>query len=109
MGGCLAALRRQPSAIFFLNTLAGGFHRALNVWFPEVAFEVDAGLDNGDAFAFEKFSLQGCVGFANQDFSALAENTVPRNAFSGRSCSHGASRGARAAWQVQSLGEASIG
>jgi hypothetical protein len=64
-----------------------------------VAFEVDANPDDRDAFAFEEFSLQGCVRFADKDFPALAEDTMPRNAFTGRSCSHGVSRGARAAGQ----------
>ena len=66
-----------------------------------MTFEVDARFNNRDAFAFEELSLQGCVGFADQDFSALAENTVPGNAFPGRRRGHGASRGARAAGQAQ--------
>jgi hypothetical protein len=92
------------------NTLAGGFlfHSTLNGRFPQVPFQVDAKPDYRDAFAFEKLSLQGCVGFANQDFSALAENAMPGNAFSGGSRRHGASCGARAAWQAQGLSEGSI-
>jgi hypothetical protein len=73
-----------------------------------VTFEVDAKPDYSDAFAFEELSLQGRVGFANQDFSALAENAMPGNAFPGRRRSHGVSRGARAAWQAQGLSKASI-
>jgi len=73
-----------------------------------VTFEVDARLDNRDAFAFEEFSLHGCVGFADQDFSALAENTMPGNALAGRRRGHGASRSARTAGQAQGLSKAPI-
>jgi hypothetical protein len=111
MGVCIATLRQQPSAGSLLNTLAAGslLHQAPKWRFPEVASQVDARLDNGNAFTFEKLSLQGGVRFADQDFPALAENTMPRDAFSGRSCSHGVSRGTRTAWQPQGLGDTPIG
>src|SRR5258708_2415652 len=108
---CFATLRQQPFPISLLSTLAGGFlfHRALNGRFPQVTIEVDARLSNRDTLTFEKLSLQGGVRFADQDFSALAENTMPRDAFSGGSCRHCMSRGTRPAWQPQGLGEDSIG
>src|SRR6267143_5037296 len=111
MGVCIATLRQQPSAISLLNTLAGGslLHQALKRRFPEVLFQVDARFDNGHAFTFEKLSLQGGVRFADQDFSALAENTMPRDAFSGGSCRHCMSRGTRPAWQPQGFGDPAIG
>ena len=112
MGVRFAKLRENVwSEMSVLNTLAGRFlfHSTFSRNSPEVAFEVDARFNNRDALAFEEFSLQGCVGFADQDFSALAENTMPGNAFAGRRRGHGVSRGARAAWQPQGFGQAPIG
>src|SRR5258706_14072185 len=71
--------------------------------FPEVAFQVHTRLNDFDAFAFEEFSLEGSVRLADEDFAALADNAMPGNAFAGRSGGHGASCGARAAWEAQGL------
>src|SRR5437667_11545994 len=62
----------------------------------KMAFQVNAGLDDGDAFAFEEFSLQRSVRLANEDFAAFAEDAMPGDAFSGRGRGHGATRAARA-------------
>jgi len=74
-----------------------------------MALQIDARLDDRDAFAFEEFSLEGSVRFADQDFSALTDDAVPGNAFSGRSRGHGAPRAARAAGKAESFSEGPIG
>src|SRR5258708_27892291 len=69
--------------------------------FPEVAFQVHTRVNDFDAFAFEEFSREGRVRLADENFSALADNAMPGNTFSGRSGGHGASCAARAAWETQ--------
>ena len=76
---------------------------------PEVPFQVHAKFNDGDTFGFEKLFLEQSVWATNEDFSAVADHAVPRNAFSRRSASHGASGGARASGQTQGSGEPSIG
>ena len=39
-------------------------------------FQVNAGFHDLHAFAFQQLSLQGGVGFADEDFSAFADNAV---------------------------------
>ena len=74
-----------------------------------MAFQVHAGLDDGYTFAFEEFSLQGSVRLADEDFAAFAEDAMPGDAFSGRSCGHGASSAARAAGKTQGFSQGPIG
>jgi hypothetical protein len=85
------------------------FHYGFNGRLPEVAFQVDAGLEDSDALAFEEFSLQGSIWLADEDLAAFTDDAMPGNAFSGRSRGHGASGASRAAGQAQSLSEGSIG
>jgi len=74
-----------------------------------MTLQIHAKFNDSDAFAFEKFSLEQSMRSANEDFPAVADYAVPRNAFSRRSSRHGASGSARAARQAQSLSEGSIG
>ena len=53
-------------------------------------FQIDPGFDYRYAFAFEEFLLEGSVGFADQDFAAFAEDSVPGDAFPGGRGGHGA-------------------
>jgi len=66
--------------------------------------EIDAGFGDFDAFGFEELFLQRGVWLADEDFAALADHAVPRNAFSGGSGGHGASGAASAAAQAQGFG-----
>jgi hypothetical protein len=92
-------------ALFLRGRLPG--HARLGR-FPEVGIQIDAGLDDLNAFGFEEFLLKGSVRLANEDFAALAHDAMPWNAFSRGSGSHGAARTARTARQTQSLRERSI-
>jgi hypothetical protein len=74
-----------------------------------VAAEVDARLNHGDAFAFKEFSLQRGVGFANEEFSARAENAMPGNAFARRRRGHRTPSSSRSARKAQGFSEGSIG
>src|SRR6266851_2010200 len=49
----------RPPSVSLLNTLLGDsvFQREFFGWFPEVAFQVHARLDDCNAFAFEKLFL----------------------------------------------------
>ena len=75
---------------------------------PEVAFQVHARLDNGDAFAFEEFSLQRSVRLADEDFAALTDDPMPGDAFSRGSGGHRAASGTRAARKAQGFSERPI-
>ena len=75
---------------------------------PEVSLQVHTKFNDGNSFGFEKLFLEQGVWAANEDFSAVADHAVPGNAFSGRSGSHGASGGARAAGQTKGSGKPSI-
>ena len=77
-------------------------------WFPEVAFQVHARLENGDAFACEEFSLQGSVRLADKDLAALTDDAMPGNAFSGGCRGHGPAGAARATGQAQGSRECPI-
>ena len=72
-------------------------------------FDVDAGFDNGNAFGFEELSLEGGVGFADEDFAVGAEDAVPGDALALRSGAHGAAGGAGAAGETQGFSNGSIG
>jgi hypothetical protein len=78
-------------------------------WDPQILLHFDAGFDYLDAFGFQKFSLQRTVRFANEDFAVCGQNTMPRNAFSGRRGGHGAARGAGSAGQAQNFSNRSVG
>src|SRR6266480_1483327 len=97
----------QTATASLVNTLFrdAEFRRGFFRRFPEVAFQVHPGLDDGDAFAFEEFSLQGCVRLADQDSAPFTKDTMPRNTFSGGSCGHGATRAARAAGKTQGFSQ----
>ncbi len=69
-----------------------------------MSFEIDAGFGDFDAFRFEEFFLERGVRFTDEDFAALADHAVPGNAFSGRSCGHGAPGAACATAQAQGFG-----
>src|SRR5947199_8401672 len=88
-----------------MNTLLWGcvFRRGFFSWFPEMAFQAHAGLDDGYTFAFEEVSLQGSVRLADEAFAAFAEDAMPGDAFSGRSCVHGASTAAGAPGTTQGI------
>jgi hypothetical protein len=74
-----------------------------------MSFQVHARFNYGDAFAFEKLSLEGSVRFANQDFAALANNAMPGNSLARRSRSHRAARASRSARKAQGFSELPIG
>jgi hypothetical protein len=73
-----------------------------------MAFQVNARLDDGDAFAFEELFLQGGIRLADEDFAALSNDAMPGNSSSRRSRGHGAPGAARAPRQTQSLSKGSI-
>jgi hypothetical protein len=75
---------------------------------PEVSFQVHTKFNDGNSLSFEKLFLEQGVWAANEDFSAVADHAVPRNAFSGRSGGHGAPGSARAAGQTEGSGKPSI-
>lgn len=62
---------------------------------------VDAAFGHLDAFGFEEFSLQGCVGLSNEKLATCAENAMPGDGFARRACSHGAASGSCAAREAQ--------
>ena len=70
--------------------------------------QVHSRFEECDAFTFQELSLQPSVGFADEQFAAVAYDAVPGYAFAGRRRRHGASCGARAAGQAQSTSEGSI-
>ncbi|HET7207268.1 MAG TPA: hypothetical protein VFI95_11890 [Terriglobales bacterium] len=69
-----------------------------------MTLQVDAALDNGDAFSFKKFFLKRCVWFADEDFAVRAKDAMPGNSLSARSCGHGTAGGASATWETQGSG-----
>ena len=71
-------------------------------------FKVHAKLHKRDTFTFEEFSLEQSVWPANKDFTAVADDAMPRNPFSGRSGGHGATSRARTARQTKSFGQPSV-
>src|SRR3974377_362910 len=93
---------RQPG-LLFQGTL-GDWHRL-----PKVRCQIGMGFDDFYAFALKQFALQGRVGFADEQFSAVADNAVPRDAFSRWGRCHSPARGSRPAAQSQSLGKRPIG
>src|SRR5690348_9939485 len=104
---------RYVCARLYLSAVSFGqrflLGRGLFGWLPELLFQIHAKLYERDAFTFEKFSLKQSVRAANQDFAAVADHAVPRNAFSGRSGGHGTSGRARAAGQTKSFSKPPIG
>ena len=74
-----------------------------------MSFQVNAGFDDRDAFAFEEFTLKGSVRFANEDFASRAHDAVPGDALSRGSGGHGAAGATRAATQTQGTSERPIG
>jgi len=76
---------------------------------PQVAFQVEAGFDNFDAFADKKFSLERSVGLANEDFAVVSDNAVPGNAFPGGCGGHGPAGAACPAGEAQNSSQRPIG
>jgi hypothetical protein len=72
-------------------------------------FQIDACLENRDALGFQKFSLQGSNGFADKEFAAIANNTVPGDAPARRSGSHSPSYGSATTTQAQGFSQRPIG
>ena len=68
---------------------------------PEVILDGYAGFQDSDTLALQEFALQGGMGFADQEFTACADYSVPRNAFSGRGRRHRSACGSRSASQAQ--------
>ena len=55
---------------------------------PYVFFDIHEGLTERRTFGLKQFALQAGIRFANQQFSAVADNAMPGNAFSGGACGH---------------------
>ena len=70
--------------------------------------EVYSRLDDGNAFALQKFFLEGSVRLANENLAAFANHAVPRDAFSGGCGSHGSTCSTGAAGQAKSFSKAAI-
>ena len=60
-------------------------------------------------FGFQQSALQRGIRFANQQFATRAHHAVPRNAFPRRRSRHCPACGSRAARQMQSFRQRSIG
>jgi hypothetical protein len=69
-----------------------------------MTLQVDAALDDGDAFTFEKFFLKRGVRLADEDLAVCAKDAVPGDTFSARSCGHGAACGSCAPRETQGSG-----
>ena len=69
-----------------------------------MTLQVDAELDNGDAFTFEKFPLKRGVRFADEDFAVCAKDAMPGDSLSARSRGHGTASGASAPRETQGSG-----
>lgn len=76
---------------------------------PEVTSEVDPGLKKSDAFTFQELALERRIGLADEEFAAIADDSMPRDAFSGRGCGHSAARGPGATAQPQDSSNGPIG
>ena len=71
-------------------------------------FDGNSGFEHPDAFRFEKFALKRSIGLADEKLSARTDDSVPRNASAGRSCSHRVASRSCAAAQLQGLSEGTI-
>ena len=76
---------------------------------PQTLFDSYARFQNGDAFAFKEFALQGRVGFADEELPARADYAVPGDAFSRGASSHRPASGSRPAPQTQRFSQRPIG
>lgn len=69
---------------------------------------VHAALGHLDAFGFEKFSLQGSVGFSDEEFPTGTKDAMPGNCFAGGTSGHGATSGSGATRQAQGFSDGPI-
>lgn len=69
-----------------------------------MTLQVDAALDNGDAFTFEKFFLKRGVRLADEDLAVCAKDAMPGDSSTAWSCRHGPAGGSCAAWEAQGSG-----
>jgi hypothetical protein len=73
-------------------------------WGPEMTLQVDAALDDRNAFAFEKFFLKRGVRFADEDFAVCAKDAMPGDSPSPWSCCHSMAGSTCAPWETQRSG-----
>lgn len=77
---------------------------------PHAGLKVeDPFFQNGNAFALEKFPLQTDIRLAQQQPSARAHHTMPRDSFSTRTSRHGAASRTRPSGQFHGGREAAVG
>jgi hypothetical protein len=111
LGGVLGKVSEvwvnSPKLLFSWPTFLDGFFVARDG--PFVELHVDAALGHLNALGFEEFSLQGGVGFADEEFPARAQNAMPGNSPSGRTTGHGATCGSCAARQAQRASYCPVG
>ena len=62
-----------------------------------------------DAFTLEELTLKRGIRFADEELAAVTNDAMPRNAFAGRSGSHGTTRAPGAPWKTQNLSHGPIG
>jgi hypothetical protein len=73
-----------------------------------MVFQVNAGFAQGYLFRLQQPALQAGVGLADKQLSARADDTMPRDSFSGRRAGHGASGGARATRKTQDTSDVPV-
>ena len=71
--------------------------------------QVYAALGHLHAFTFQKFALQAGVGFADQEFAAVADHTMPGDAFSGGAGGHCTASTTGSAAEPESFSEPPVG
>src|SRR5882724_6423524 len=76
---------------------------------PYVLFDVHAGLTERHTFGLKQFALQAGIRFANQQFSAIADNAMPGNAFSGGACGHRTASTAGSSAEPESFRKSPVG
>src|SRR5215467_9652420 len=76
---------------------------------PCEQFHVHPAFAHFHAFALEHFALQAGIGFADQQFSAVADHAMPRNALAGGACGHRSTGAARSSAETQRFCKPSIG
>ena len=74
-----------------------------------MALEVEARFGDFHAFGLEEFALQRGVRLADEDFAAVTDDAMPRDAFSRRGSRHGTASAASATAQAQDSGNGPVG